>query len=108
MLCIPSVDGRSEGKETEYNPDGSIDWIDEWDNKLTKDDKKMIKDALDFVGLKAGFGAEYFFNEHVSIGGEFGLRLLFYKYQDEGTDEDIYDGGVGYRKKRKDKLAGTL
>ena len=108
MFCIPSIDGRSEGKEIEYNPDGSIDWSDEWDNELSKDNKKKIKDALDFMGLKAGFGAEYFFNERVSIGGEFGLRLLFNSYIDEDTDEDIHDGVVEYRRKWKDKLAATL
>ncbi|MFH1250900.1 MAG: hypothetical protein V1715_07370 [bacterium] len=108
MLCMPAIEGRSKGKDIEYDPDGSIDWIDEWDDKLSKDDKKMIKDALDFIGLKAGFGAEYFFNEHVSIGGEFGLRLLFNSYKDEGADEDIYDGVVEYRRKWKDHLSTTL
>ena len=108
MLCIPSVEGSSEGEDIEYNVDGSIDWRDDWDSKLSDDDKKTIKDALDFFGLKAGFGAEYFLSERVSIGGEFGLRLIFNNFNDEGTDEDEYDGTVEYRRKWKDELSASL
>jgi len=36
------------------------------------------------------------------------LRLLFNSFQDEGTEEDKYDGVVEYRRKWKDELTTTL
>ena len=50
---------------------------------------------LKIWGGEIGFCSEYFLNEHFSIGGEFGLRLGFYKdkyeseYSDYSYDEDL-------------------
>ena len=63
---------------------------------------------MDFFGLKAGFGAEYPLSERVSIGGEFGFRLIFNSFTDEGSREDEYDGVVEYRRKWKDELSANL
>jgi len=108
MLCLPSIDGKSKGKDIQYLSDGTVEYIDEWDEKLSKDDKKMIKDALDFIGLKLGFGAEYFLNEHVSIGGEFGIRLLLNSFDQKDTSEDVDNGIVYYREKWSEKLSASL
>ncbi len=56
-----------------------------------KEDLKNLK----IWGGEIGFCSEYFFNEHFSIGGEFGFRLAFYKdkyeseYSNYSYDEDL-------------------
>lgn len=54
--------------------------------KLEKDDKKRIKDALDFIGFTLGLGTEYYFSDQFSIGGEFGINWLLWNYSDEYSD----------------------
>lgn len=49
-----------------------------------KEDLKNLK----VWGGELGFGSEYFFNEHFSIGGEFGFRFGFYKYKYESETSD--------------------
>jgi hypothetical protein len=38
-----------------------------------------------------GFGSEYFFNKHFSVGGEFGIRL-FFSTESESSSNDYNDG----------------
>ncbi len=35
-----------------------------------------IADLLSFYGISVGFGAEYFFSDNFSVGGEYGLRYI--------------------------------
>jgi hypothetical protein len=39
-------------------------------------EEDYTKDLLSFWGLGIGFGAEYFFTEYFSVGGEYGMRYL--------------------------------
>lgn len=100
-LCIPAVEGKDKGKRTYYNPDGTIYDIDKWE------DKKKINDALNFVGLTLGFGIEFPLSEKVSIGGEYGIRLIFNSYIDEGSDQDDDDPPY-WEEKWEDKISATL
>jgi len=49
----------------------------------------MIKDLLGFWGIKVGFGAEYSVNEKFSIGGEWGLNMLFAGAKIEADAADL-------------------
>lgn len=49
--------------------------------------EKTIQEALSFWGINLGAGAEYFFSPQFSLGGEYGIRLIF--------DQASYDGPVG-------------
>ncbi len=58
---------------------------------FTNDDD--VNDALDELsvwGSEWGFGGEYFFDEHFSIAGEFGLRMLWGKLE-FSYDEEVYN-----------------
>ncbi|MBU0566767.1 porin family protein [bacterium] len=56
----------------------------------------IVEDILDPWGLIFAGGAEYFFNPSFSVGGEFGIRLLFANAEYSETDEyyDYYDGWI--------------
>ncbi|UCD38307.1 MAG: hypothetical protein JSW54_02165, partial [Fidelibacterota bacterium] len=43
FFILPSIKGASEGREVEYNPDGSVYWIDDWDYSLETDEEEMIE-----------------------------------------------------------------
>ena len=49
------------------------------------DDVKEAFDGTSLWGGELGYGMEYFFDEHFSIGGEFGLRML------AGKNETTYN-----------------
>jgi outer membrane autotransporter protein len=46
---------------------------------------------VSLIGGTLGVGAEYFFDDNFSLGGEFGLNALFGKYSDTYNDSN-YDG----------------
>jgi hypothetical protein len=50
-------------------------------------DENNNDESIRFWGAELGFGMEYFFDEHFSIGGEFGYRFGFLgnKYDDPGS-----------------------
>ncbi len=109
LIVLPSVDGRDRGTRIYYNSAGNVVNRDEWDDKLQKEDKKRINDALDFVMLTAGFGAEYAFSARFSVGGEYGLRLILNNIDDSGEDTSRTDDGQAYRKEAwEDKIAMSL
>lgn len=58
----------------------------------TPEEEELAKDVLEFWGLGIGFGAEYFFSECFSVGGEYGLR-----YVHDGVEEHekTVDNGWG-------------
>ncbi len=101
QLTIPSVEGHGSYKSIRYNPDGSIAYTDEDDYELTDEDKERIHDVLDFISVSVGFGAEHYFSNHFSIGGEFGLRLFLISFENEGEEEDVYNGSVDWRRQWK-------
>ncbi len=56
------------------------------------DTLENIKDEakkLSLWGAELGFGMEYFFDDNFSIGGEFGIKYLFMKYQD--FEDEYYE-----------------
>jgi hypothetical protein len=56
-----------------------------------------VKDAVDNLsiwGFSLGFGTEYYFSKHFSVGGEFGVRFFIGSF--EQTDQVyVYDPGSG-------------
>jgi len=108
MLFIPSVDGNDKGERIWYNPDGSIDNIDKWDDSMDKEDRKSIEDALDMVTITPGIGLEYPVSDHFSIGGEFGFRFFLNSIDSENTYSDEYDGEVEWKEESKDSINSSL
>lgn len=67
--------------------------------KLTYDgeEEEEFNDEIKNVRLwggEIGFGAEYFLDEHFSLGGEFGLRFLHAKYK-TSYETDFYNPIIG-------------
>ncbi|MFQ6675655.1 MAG: hypothetical protein ACE5LH_04835 [Fidelibacterota bacterium] len=62
--------------------------------ELKDEDRKRIKDGLDFIGITLAVGTEYFFSDQFSIGGEFGMNWLLWDYSD--SDSDSYYGSSDY------------
>ncbi len=67
-FSLSSVSGKEE-----------VNWRNTYDGssesghssqKLDKKTKDLVEDILSFWGFNLGFGAEYMFSEHFSIGGE--------------------------------------
>ncbi len=56
----------------------------------TADIENAIGDLLSFYGISVAFGAEYFFAERFSLGGEYGLRY-FKTSADVSVDLDVLD-----------------
>jgi len=66
--------------------------------KLTIDDEEQEVlaeevDKVSLIGGTFGVGAEYFFDDNFSIGGEFGLNLISAKYTDTDEDDDYNGNG---------------
>ena len=85
FFSIPSVKGESESKSSDwyYDEYGQIEDfyydIDKWE--LEGKDKEMVEDILSFWGLNLFGGCEYYLSDNFSIGGEFGIRLLFNSFE---------------------------
>jgi len=65
--------------------------------KYDGEEDENFKDAIKSISMwggEFGFGAEYFFDQNFSIGGEFGLRYLHLKYNDTDKTE-IYNPNTG-------------
>lgn len=60
-----------------------------YDNAIDTDVNSLFS-GLRIWGGELSFGTEYFFDEHFSIGGEFGLRYVRIKSKTE-TDRTIYN-----------------
>lgn len=58
-------------------------------NGTTNKSYSDMVNNMSIWGLSAGFGTEYYFDEHFSIGGEFGVHLMFVSYDETSTD-NIY------------------
>ncbi len=111
FFSIPSVSADAESKDEswEYENGQLVDHDIEIDSdKLEDRTKDMIKDVLSFWGVTLGFGAEYFFSDHFSLGGEYGIRLLFNKI--EYSDEDHSSDGANssYTEKWEGETSANL
>jgi hypothetical protein len=53
--------------------------------------EEMVEDVLGFWGFTAVFGAEYFFSDRFSVGGEYGLRYLRDSAELEIEEGDIIE-----------------
>jgi opacity protein-like surface antigen len=56
------------------------------------DEDPDFKEAIDKVstfGFELGFGAEYFFDQNFSIGGEYGFRNLSIKYSESDSEYEV-------------------
>jgi hypothetical protein len=107
LVSLPTVSGRTKGEEYDWNYDGTLDDYYKWDEKLSDDEKESFKDALDFFGVNLGIGAEYFLSPKVSIGGEFGVRLLYNQIEDKGSDSEEDEGTIYWQEKWENKFSTT-
>jgi hypothetical protein len=107
MMVLPSVDGRSKGERIWYDESGYPYDIDRWDDKLKEKEKEDIYDALNFMVLSTGIGAEYAFSEHFSVGGEYGIRMAMntMEYSDKNTDKSE---PITWKDEWEDKVSMTL
>ena len=64
------------------------------DGVKNEDVKEFIR-KIGIFGGAIGFGAEYFIDENFSLGGEFGIRYLHFKYEDSYFTE-FYNPAQGY------------
>lgn len=110
FFSIPSVSGKEE-RSWRYTSDGETE-SGHSSEKMDKKTKELIEDVLSFWGFNLGFGTEYMFSEHFSVGGEYGFRLFFnkIKYHDEESssygDPQYYY--YSYQNKWEDELSLTL
>lgn len=77
------------------------------------DPDDYLEDLIDGVSVWGGelsFGTEYFFDEHFSVGGEFGLRYLNFK-SNSVSDGYVYNPFTGqeimYDRKESTKINGN-
>jgi hypothetical protein len=110
FFSIPSVSGKEESS-WRHTYDGQTE-SGHSSGKLDKKTEELIEDVLSFWGFNLGFGTEYMFSEHFSVGGEYGFRLFFdkIKYHDEESssygDPQYYY--YSYQNKWEDELSLTL
>lgn len=67
----------------------------EYDEEEAEEFGDMLKE-IKLWGGEFGFGAEYFFDDNFSIGGEFGIRYMHAKF--EQKDDYDYNGEPAYEK----------
>lgn len=68
------------------------------------EEEDAIKDFLEFWGVTLGFGTEYYFSNKFSIGGEWGLRLLYDKVEEHTKTEESWNGYT-YKEKVNDEFS---
>lgn len=99
MVIVPSVTGTDNGRETHYNPDGNIDWQDQWDDEFDLQDEVDIH----IFGIMFGFGVEYSLGESMTIGGEYGFRSIMFDIKTDGETDDEY-----WKEKWKNEVNASL
>jgi len=108
---LPIVDLNAEGsKETwKYENNQLIEHNEEDIIENFNAIEQTVKDALGFWGFMVGAGAEYFFNPAFSIGGEYGLRIIFDSAKYEDTRGDLDPATLtGYRNTWKSEVSASL
>lgn len=66
------------------------------------EEEDAIKEFLEFWGMTLGFGMEYYFSDKFSVGGEWGLRLLYDKVSEHSKEE--HWGDYTYKEKVNDEF----
>jgi len=101
FFSLPIINGESTEKNYDwyYDEEGQVEeyyyYYDKW--KLEGKEKDMVEDILAFWGINLFGGCEYYFSDRFSIGGEFGLRLLFNNIKASDEDSDQWgDPDSGY------------
>ena len=94
FLALPSVKVTADGvmEKWEYRNLDLIRHTTENTTPYTGDIKQTVKEILSFWGFSFGGGAEYFFSPNFSIGGEYGVRVIFdkAKYSERNADYPDY------------------
>jgi opacity protein-like surface antigen len=63
-------------------------------DELEGDVKDQLTSLLGFWGVNAGFGSEYAFSEHFSVGGEYGFRYLRTHAEGDGGADALMGEGT--------------
>lgn len=111
FFSIPSVSGKVEWSDEDWEyENGQLIYhdIDKGSDELEDDVKDIVNDILSFWGINTGFGAEYFFNPNFSIGGEFGLRLIFNSVEYKQQNSENYSSYSNYTEKWEGELSASL
>ncbi len=113
FFSIPSVKLETDRRDEwwSYEDDKLVDHgKDSGSENLDSKTKETINDILGFWGVTLGGGAEYFFSERFSIGGEYGIRLFFNSVDisnvPAGPDADSY--GETYTGEWEGELSASL
>ena len=81
--------------------------------RLDLDDEDLENDINDAVkasrvwGGEIGFGAEYFFSDQFSIGGEFGIRFIHFGFK-ESYDRFVFDPNTNQNILTENKIDSKL
>jgi len=96
FISLPIVDLEADGsiEHWQYQDDALVEHTEENYSEYTSEVRKTVKEVVSFWGFTVGAGAEYFFNPHFSVGGEYGLRVLFdsaeYNQRNSGFLDNSY------------------
>jgi hypothetical protein len=67
-------------------------------NTLSREEEEALSDLLGFWGIGIGFGSEYFFSKFFSVGGEYGLRMIFNNIEEHSSVVEDRYGGINVEK----------
>lgn len=99
-----------DGKEVDryYSESGQMTgfYVDEFE--LDENDEDMIESILSVWGINLGFGVEYQFSEHFSVGGEYGLRWFKTSADQQDESSSSWDGQEQFRENWSDELSASL
>jgi hypothetical protein len=73
--------------------------------------RETIKQVLSFWGFTIGGGAEYFFNPHFSLGGEYGVRVMIdkAKYEQRNlTPESTFYPSEKFKNKWQTEVSASI
>lgn len=79
FVGLPIVDLNATGTQTTRNYDEG-NFVEEKNSGFLPnlpEIESTVQEALGFWGVSFGGGAEYYFSDNFSVGGEYGFRLLF-------------------------------
>jgi hypothetical protein len=110
LHSIPFVNAKSESRDEHWEYENGVltdHEIDVTKDELGKEAKDLLQDVLGFWGVTLGGGAEYFFGERFSVGGEYGIRLLFLSTKFTDEDRDDY-GNEEYIDKYTTEISSNL
>lgn len=104
-----SKDGKFTYEVVNYNPDGTVYFKD-----IYEDDEsvyfKAVKRALQPWGLGFGFGTIYRINEHVSVFGEYGIKMYFISagLEDASAADGDGDGKDDWKSEWSQEMSASI